>query len=174
MADQPGNSRREIEKGRQDIADTRSAIAEKLAILEDRVQETVDTVRHSVDLHYQVKQRPWLMMFGSLLVGYTLGRRGGGPSAPADMSRELPARAQPLPIMASEVTNHVKDSLATIKAAAVGAVISTVWAMAKQALLPASRQVDGAVAKPSAQPIDTPPQFANRDLKANGREPSSS
>jgi hypothetical protein len=38
---------------------------------------TVDGVKHTFDLHYQVKQRPWLMFGGSLLVGYTLGRRGG-------------------------------------------------------------------------------------------------
>ena len=42
MANKPADSRRKIEKGRQDVADTSSAIAEKLAILEHRVQETID------------------------------------------------------------------------------------------------------------------------------------
>jgi hypothetical protein len=93
--DQPNNSRREIERGRQGIADTGSAIAEKLTILEDRVQGTVEAVKHTVDLHYQVKQRPWLMIGGSVLVGYTLGRRGGESRTTAHTSREPSARIQP-------------------------------------------------------------------------------
>jgi hypothetical protein len=108
MADKTDDIRQQIKKGRQDIADTRSAITEKLAILEDRVQETVETVKHTFDLHYQVKHRPWLMFGGSLLVGYTLGRRGGVSSTTVD----------------------------TFKGAAFGAVISTLWAMARQVLLP--------------------------------------
>jgi hypothetical protein len=77
MADKADDIRKEIKKGRQDIADTCSAMTEKLAILEDRVQEAVDGVKRTFDLHYQVKQRPWLMFGGSLLVGYTLGHRVG-------------------------------------------------------------------------------------------------
>lgn len=138
MADKADNIREEIKKGRQDIADTRSAIREKLAILEDRVQETVETVKHTLDLHYQMKQRPWLMFGGSLLVGYRLGRR---------------------------------NDLATIKGAAFGVVISTLWAMAKQVLLPAASQTDNPVTKPVAQPFDSPEQITNRVItsKTNGR-----
>ena len=95
MADKADDIRHEIKKGRQDIADTRSAITEKLAILEDRVQETVNGVKHTFDLHYQVKQRPWLMFGGSLLVGYTLGDWGGGSSTIADTSSEPSSHAQP-------------------------------------------------------------------------------
>src|SRR4029450_6741081 len=94
MADKPDDSRRKIEKGSQDVADTSSAIAEKLAILERRVQETVDAVKHRVDFHYQVKQRPWLMIGGSLLVGYALGRRRGRSSTTTATSRVAPACCQ--------------------------------------------------------------------------------
>lgn len=172
MADKPDDSRREIEKGRQDIADTRLALTEKLAILEDRVQDTVEAVKHTVDLHYQVNQRPWLMMGASLLVGYTLGRRGRVSSTTSDTSREPSPRDQPPHSIASEVTSQVKDNLASIKVAAMGAVISTLWAMAKQVLLPAARD-DGAGAKPGAQRVDGPQQIPNRDQKVNGREISS-
>lgn len=108
MADKADDTRQEIKKGRQDIADTRSAITEKLAILEDRVRETIDRAKHTFDLRYQVKQRPWLMFGGSLLVGYSLGRRGGVSSTTADV----------------------------FKRAAFGALISTLWAMAKQVPAP--------------------------------------
>src|SRR4029450_257230 len=77
MADTPDESRRKIDKGRQDVADTSSALAEKLAILEHRAQETVDAVKHGVDFRYQIKQRPWLMIGGAVVLGYALGRRGG-------------------------------------------------------------------------------------------------
>jgi hypothetical protein len=58
MADKADDIRQEIRKGRRDIADTRSAITEKLGILENRAQEAVDGVKHTFDLQYQVKQRP--------------------------------------------------------------------------------------------------------------------
>jgi hypothetical protein len=35
------------------------------------------------------------------------------------------------------------------------------WAMGKQVLLPPARQIDGAITKPGAQPIDSP-QITNR------------
>ena len=156
MADKTDDIRQEIKKGRQDIADTRSAITEKLAILEDRVQETVNGVKHTFDLHYQVKQRPWLMFGGSVLVGYMLGPRDGGSSATADSSSEPSSHAQPQQTIVSEVRNQVKNDLAAIKGAAFGAVISTLWAMAKEVLLAPARQIDGVITKPGAQPIDRP------------------
>jgi hypothetical protein len=140
MGDKGNDLRREIEKGRQDIADTNTAMREKLAILNDRmqetvetVQETVNTVKHTFDLPYQVRQRPWLMVGGSLLVGYTLGRRGGSR---ADSPREPSGRGQH---PSRVVPNQVQEELATIKTAAVGAVMSALWALAKQVLLPATR-----------------------------------
>jgi hypothetical protein len=46
MADKVDAIRQAIRKGRLDVAETRSAITEKLEILEDRVQETIETVKH--------------------------------------------------------------------------------------------------------------------------------
>jgi hypothetical protein len=170
MADKADDIRQEIKKGRQDIADTRSAITEKLGILENRAQEAVDGVKHTFDLHYQVKQRPWLMFGGSVLVGYMLGPRGGGSSAAADTPSEPFAHAQPQQSIVSELRNQVANDLATIKGAAFGAVISTLWAMAKQVLLPPARPIDGAITKPGARLIDSP-QITNRVItsKTNAR-----
>jgi len=115
MVGKPDDSRRKIEKGRQDVADTSSAITEKLATLEHRVQESVDAVKHGVDFHYQVKQRPWLMVGGSLLVGYALGRRRGRSSTTTETSRVPSARAQTPQNVASQATSQVQDHLATSK-----------------------------------------------------------
>jgi hypothetical protein len=166
MADKADDLQQAIKKGRLDVAETRSAITEKLEILEDRVQETVETVKHTFDLHYQVKQRPWVMFGGSLVVGFMLGRRGGVSRIRADTSSGPFSHAQPQQSIVDEVRNQVKGDLAAIKVAAFGAVMSTLWAMAKQVLLPPARQIDGAVTKPGAQPIDSPQQITS---KSNGR-----
>ena len=157
MVGKPDDGRRKIEKGRQDVADTSSAIAEKLAILEHRVQETVDAVKHGVDFHYQMKQRPWLMVGGSLLMGYALGRRRDRSSTTTEMSRVPSARAQ---------SSQVQDHLASFKGAALAAITSTLWAMAKQVLLPVARQVDDVMGKAGAHP--------NGDPKANGAQSGAS
>lgn len=162
MADKADDSRQqEIKKGRQDIAATRSAMTEKLAILENRVQKTVDGVKHIFDFHYQVKQRPWLMFGGSVLVGYTLGHRGESRKTP-DRSTAPSANAQSHKSIVSEVSNQFKDELSTIKGAAFGAVISTLWAMAKQVLPQPVRQFDSVIAKPGVQPIDSSRQIMDR------------
>lgn len=173
MADKADDIRQEIRKGRQDIADTRLAITEKLGILENRAQEAVDGVKHAFDLQYQVKQRPWLMFGGAVLVGYLLGPQGGGSSATADTSSDPFAHAQPQQSIVSEVRNQVENDLATIKGAAFGAVISTLWAMAKQVLPQSVRPIDSAIAKPGVQPIDSSRQITDRvsPSMTNGHDP---
>ena len=170
MADKADDIRQELEKGRQNIVATRSALTEKLVVLGDRVQETVDGVKHTFDLHYQVKQRPWLMFGGSLLVGYALGRRGA-PRTSAYRSNTPSSNAQPQKSIVSELSNQFKDELSTIKGAAFGAVISTLWAMVKQILPQPDRQIDSAIAKPAAQAIESPQQPATRIINSttNGR-----
>ena len=170
MADKADDIQQGIKKGRQDIADTRSAITEKLTVLEERVQETVNGVKRTFDLHYQVKQRPWLLFGGSLLVGYMLGLRGGSSSAPDDR-RESFSPVQPKLGMIADVRNEFKSEIAAIKGAAFGAVISTLWAMAKQVLLAPRQNIESVNPKAKGQTIATPPQnkFPDFDAKTNGR-----
>jgi hypothetical protein len=83
------------------MAETRSALAEKLEALEAKVlgtvetaqatvEQTVDVVKETVqgtlatvkrtfDLSYQVDQHPWTMVAASVLAGYTVGHLQGGP-----------------------------------------------------------------------------------------------
>ena len=171
MADKANDVRHEIDKGRQDIANTRSALTVKLSNLEERVQDTVAEVKHTFDLRYQVKLRPWQMFGGALLVGYMLGRRRGGSSAPLISTGSL-SQAQPQPGMVKDLRNQFQSELVTLKGAALGAVVSTLWAMAKQALLAPAQPDENAVAEPG--PLDHPQQIAHRIIaaKTNGwREP---
>jgi hypothetical protein len=156
MADTPDESRRKIDKGRQDVADTSSALAEKLAILEHRAQETVDAVKHGVDFRYQIKQRPWLMIGGAVVLGYALGRRRGCSSRTTDTPWVPSARTQSPQSVASRATSPVQDHLASVKGAALAAVTSTLWAMAKQVLRPAARRVGDVIAEAGAQPVNSP------------------
>lgn len=207
-----------------DIEDTRSAMTEKLEMLEERVRETVEdaqssveeivenvrgtvdttvaavkqtvegaqvsvedmvenvrgavgetvaTVRHTFDVHHQVEQHPWLMVSGSLLVGYLLGNRSGGStsaalsttdprlapaSTTATASRASSARSQPQQEIGSGVRERFKDGIALIEGAVIGAVIRTLGDMVKQALLPAASPVKSATTKLSGQPSDRPAQ----------------
>jgi len=171
MADQADDIRQAIKKGRQDIADTRSAIAEKLTVLEDRIQKTVNGVKDAFDPHYQVKQHPWLMFGGSLLVGYTLGHRGNVSGTTADAPSEPATHAPPHQSGESAIRSQVKNDVATIKGAAFGAIISTLWAMTKQMLLPPDRQADDAIINPTAQRLDSSQQISKRVIasQTNGK-----
>lgn len=76
---------------RQEIDDTRSAMADKMGALQGRVMDTVQnaqetvedsiqiandtmtSVKHAFDIKYQVAQHPWAMVSGSILAGLALG-----------------------------------------------------------------------------------------------------
>jgi len=80
---------------RQDIEQTRSALTDKLETLEDQVlgtvrsatesveetienvtetvQGTVETVQRTFDVEYQMQQRPWLLIGGSVAAGVAVG-----------------------------------------------------------------------------------------------------
>jgi ElaB/YqjD/DUF883 family membrane-anchored ribosome-binding protein len=86
---------------REQMAETRSALAEKLEALEAKVlgtvetaqatvEQTVDVVKETVqgtlatvkrtfDLSYQVEQHPWTMVTASMLAGYAVGHLLGSP-----------------------------------------------------------------------------------------------
>jgi hypothetical protein len=170
----------------QGIEDTRSAITEKLEILEERVRETVETVKRTLDVPHQVDQHPWLMFGGATLAGYLLGSWGGGRTSPAfstndsessaagttaDMSAshakqdclppsdgESSVHPQLQQGMGSSVLEQLKDEIAIIKVAAVGALISTLREMVKQAVPTLAPHIERARSQRGGQPLERPPQ----------------
>src|SRR6185295_15050813 len=129
MAGKADNIQDEITKRREGIAETRLAITDKLADLDDRVQQRVDDVQHAFDLRYQVNHHPWLMIGASMLVGYALRRQGGVAVPVIPLPSKPLSNAPPRPHFVSEVKTHFKEDIAAIKGAVFGAVISTLWAM---------------------------------------------
>jgi ElaB/YqjD/DUF883 family membrane-anchored ribosome-binding protein len=192
----------------QDIEDTRSAITEKLEILEERVRETVEgaqssvedivenvretvgdtveTVKRTLDVPHQVDQHPWLMFGGATLAGYLLGSWGGGRTSPAfstngssssaagttaDRSAsqakhdclppsdsESSVHPQLQQEMGSSVLEQLKDEIAIIKVAAVGALIRTLREMVKQAVPTLAPHMERARSQRDGQPLERPPQ----------------
>jgi ElaB/YqjD/DUF883 family membrane-anchored ribosome-binding protein len=72
------------EEIREQMAETRAALADKLETLHQRMEETVeaaqasveqtvDAVKRTFDVKYQVRRRPWVMVGASICAGYTLG-----------------------------------------------------------------------------------------------------
>lgn len=57
---------------------TRSAITEKIELLEERVRDTVEgartRVKQSFDIRYHIDRRPWQMLGLSILAGYLISR----------------------------------------------------------------------------------------------------
>ena len=76
---------RNPEQIRSEVAETRAALGAKLNLLEEKVKETVDEARTSVqsqvetvkkvfDLEYQIRARPWIWLGAAALVGFYFGR----------------------------------------------------------------------------------------------------
>jgi hypothetical protein len=51
--------------------------------VKETVADTVETVRRTSDVRYQVDQHPWLLFGGATLAGYLLGSWGGGRTSAA-------------------------------------------------------------------------------------------
>ena len=129
MARKADKNLNDIERSETRIEETRSAITDKVALLKERARETIGSVTQLFDLRYQVNQRPWLMLSGSLLAGYMLGRRSRMVTASKlPFSREV------------QQSNYVNHDRNTVKGAVLGAVANLMWGKAKRLLRPLSPQ----------------------------------
>jgi ElaB/YqjD/DUF883 family membrane-anchored ribosome-binding protein len=171
---------------RETVEGAQSSVEEIVETVKDTVGETVETVKRTLDLPYQVDQHPWLMVGGATLAGYLLGSWGSGRTSPAfsttesassaagttaDMSashakhdclppsdNESSVHPQLQQGMGSSVLDQLKDEIAIIKVAAVGALISTLREMVKQAVPTLAPHLERARSQRGGQPLERPPQ----------------
>ncbi len=167
---------------KQTVEGAQASVERVVENVKGTVTDTVATVKHTFDISYQVEHHPWRMVGGATLVGYLLGsRRGSKPSAAfftpdspvfaagptaayarpgrSPSSSSEPSAPPPPPQgMVSGVLEQFKDEIALIKSAAVGAVMSTLWGMVKQAPLPAASPMQRDQPKGGAQSGDRPMQ----------------
>jgi hypothetical protein len=121
----------ELDNARRAVAESRSALTTKLGMLDDRVQETVADVKHIFDFDYQMQQRPWMMVGGSVLAGYTLARLVSAPRTATTSSSSV--LDSPRQQSVNESRTPTPNSSASIRREVLDVVKGTLWAMAKQA-----------------------------------------
>ena len=164
---------------RQGVAGTQASVAEIVEHMKGTIGETVATVQRTFDLPAQLEHHPWPMVGGALLAGYMLGRWGGGhPSvagSPRDLSgveasspgsppaaRASSARPQPQPGIVSgmleQLKDEMQDEIASLKSVAVGAVMSTLREMFKQAIPALAPHLEKAHTKRGGPPSHSPAQ----------------
>jgi ElaB/YqjD/DUF883 family membrane-anchored ribosome-binding protein len=163
-----------VEAVRQGVEGAQATVEDIVENVKETVGDTVATVQRTFDLHYQMEQHPWLLFGGATVVGYLLGSWGGGStsaavsthdprlspaSTTAASSSGSSARPPLQQGMGSGVLDRFKDEIALIEGAVIGAVISTLRDMVKQALLPPpAPQINSAMTKLGGQPSKSPAQ----------------
>jgi hypothetical protein len=178
---------------RQGVAGTQASVEEMVKHVKGTVGETVATVKRTFDLPLQTEQHPWPMVGGAVLVGYMLGRWGGGhPSAAGPTaerateasrsgsppaSRASSVRPQPqqgiVSGMLDQVKDEMQDEISSLKSVAVGAVMNTLREMFKQAMPALAPHLEQAHTKRGGQASDSPaPQPAARSRAALNGVPS--
>jgi ElaB/YqjD/DUF883 family membrane-anchored ribosome-binding protein len=69
------------------VENVKEAFEDTVESVKDTVEETVDSVKKTFDLRRQVENRPWLMLGGSVAVGFVAGRLLEGLMPPSRASR---------------------------------------------------------------------------------------
>jgi hypothetical protein len=175
-----------VEAVRQGVEGAQSTVEEIVETVKGTVGDTVETVKRTFDVQYQVDQHPWLMVGGATLAGYLLGSWCGGRTSPAfstndsassaagttaDMSashakhdclppsdNESSVHPQLQQGMGSSLLDQLKDEIAMIKVAAVGALISIIREMVKQSVPTLAPHIERTRSQRGGQPLDHPPQ----------------
>ena len=176
---------------RQGVAGAQASVEEIVEHVKGAVGDTVATVQRTFDLPLQVQHHPWPMVGGALLVGYMLGRWGGGRQAVAGSPRDIPgveasrpgsppaarassARPQPQQGMVSgmleQLRDEMKDEISSLQSVAVGAVMSTLREMVTQAISSLAPHPENAKTQPGGQASDSPaqPRASMSSASANG------
>jgi hypothetical protein len=93
-----------VETMKQTVEGAQSSVEDIVENVRGTVGETVETVQRIFDLHHQMEQHPWLILSGSLLVGYLLG--SGGMAARRQLAPSLSQNSlQQVPPL-SRLANH--------------------------------------------------------------------
>jgi len=89
-----------LETLEQKVAQSVSAVSETVANVQEKVSESVESVKEAVDVRLQTDRHPWLMLGGSVLCGFVLGKLLQGENdRPAPhrftLTPTMPASEQP-------------------------------------------------------------------------------
>ena len=122
---------------RETVAGTQSAINDVITNVKSTISDTANSVKRTFDVLYQTRRHPWLAFGSVVLVGYLLGGRNGktGVSKRNRFNYGAdPYRNQVQEGLASGVLNQIKGEIGSLRSAAVGAIITALWEIARQSL----------------------------------------
>jgi ElaB/YqjD/DUF883 family membrane-anchored ribosome-binding protein len=155
-----------INQNLEEREQTRAALTHKLETLELRLRDSIDkvkeTVKKSVDVPYQVKQRPWTMFGLSLLLGCAAGRlatRKGTEPRRSDTAAKLTKTAEQgidsVDQMVRKIGNvDYTNQLSVVKGATLGAMASLLSELARRAVPTFLAQVEKySQSKTNGQPL---------------------
>ena len=135
-----------INQNLEEREQTRAALTHKLETLELRLRDSIDkvreTVKKSVDVPYQVKQRPWTMFGLSMLLGCAAGRLAtskGAESRRSDTAAKLTKTVEQgidsVDQMVRKIGNvDYTNQLSVVKGATLGAIASLLSELARRAV----------------------------------------
>jgi len=195
---------------RRQIEATRASLMEKVRLLEERVRGTVDdaqagvekvratinetmqAVQRAVDLKYQFRKHPWLMLGGCVLAGLAvssrLKRRRAEPGLPkSEATSAVPSGAhdgalapESQPTKPGLLRDHFQKEIDLVKGLAIGIAAGYLRDSAKQALPQLAPQIevvlDSVTVKLGGTPIPGPlvmPFRCTQDSAGNHEAPHS-
>jgi ElaB/YqjD/DUF883 family membrane-anchored ribosome-binding protein len=146
---------------------TRAALTHKLETLELRLRDSIDkvkeTIKKSVDVPYQVKQRPWTMFGLSMLLGCAAGRflaTGKGAEfrrsdTAAKLTKTVEQGIDSVDQMVRKIGNvDYTNQLSVVKGATLGAMASLLSELARRAVPTFLAQVEKySQSKTDGQPL---------------------
>jgi ElaB/YqjD/DUF883 family membrane-anchored ribosome-binding protein len=180
---------------KETVVDARSTVEEIVENVKDTMDNTVTKVKQSFDLNYQMDQHPWLMLSGSVLVGYLVGSLGKNGSAASRYTTRRSwtgaearrsgyfatasspeAAAPPAPAAETRRSSlwdgalgQFKDEFDIIKSAVIGALMSNVRDMVKETLPHMAPQLEKAINSAATKLGAEPLTEGDQDGPHNGQ-----
>ena len=143
-----------IHQNREDREHTRAALIQKVDLLEARVRDQAENVKHAVkrgtDLSYQVNKRPWEMFGIAVAVGCAIGRlTNGRPAGRAYVSRRpRPGGGKDIVVHAIENGRVIRSAdpyaqqVSVLKGATLGAIATIISEVVRHVLPPLLARVE--------------------------------
>jgi len=113
------------------VTETASAVAETVNSVKDSVQNTVEAVQSAFDINQLAENYPWLLVGGSVLLGYLVGASLSGPARPE------PAYTPPAPPPAPEPSAPEPRRPSVWESWGLDSLFNDWYAKAKEAVTPA-------------------------------------
>ena len=136
---------------RETVAGTQSAINDVVTNVKSTISDTANSVKRTFDVPYQTRRHPWLAFGSAVLVGYLLGGRNGKTGVSKRHGSKYEADSYGNQVL-------VGLEIGSLRSAAVGAIITALWEIARQSLSTPNGQ-------PARHKVSPPRQHGRKDWR---------